>query len=204
MLGLMELFDCELAQARAQSSDALSDARALGDKVAECSALALGALAWVSDAGGADAADEVRAALAVLGELTESQQATRLPALWMVGRAHRVLGEFELAIEYLRRGSQLAGQTAARHSSCCSRSSGTGAGELGLVKEALTAAEHGLELAQLAGAPQLLWARCALCFARLTAGDVTAALRVAEEAARPRRGRISTPAASLAGLWVRR
>ena len=185
MLGLMELFDCELAQARAQSSDALSDARALGDRVAECSALALGALAWVSDAGGADAADEVRAALAALGELTESQQATRLPALWMVGRAHRVLGEFELAIENLRRGSQLAGQTGRETQVLLLAVESVPAlVELGLVKEALTAAEHGLELAQLAGAPQLLWAQCALCFARLTAGDVTAALRVAEEAAR--------------------
>ena len=183
MLGLMELFDCELAQARAQASDARSDARALGDRVAECSALALGALAWVSDAGGTDAADEVRRAVAALGELTESQQATRLPALWMVGRAHRVLGEFEPAIETLRRGSQLAGQTGRETQLLLLVVESVPAlVELGLVKEALAAAEQGLELAQLAGAPQLLWAQCALCSARLTAGDVAAAVRVAEEA----------------------
>jgi DNA-binding NarL/FixJ family response regulator len=184
MLGLTELFDCELEHARAQASDARCDALALGDRVAECSALALGAVAWVSDAGGIPAENEVRAAVSALERLTESQRATRLPALWMVGRSQRVLGEFGRAVDTLRRGSQLAGKTGRETQLLLLAVESVPAlVELGLVAEALAAAEHGVELARLAGAPQLLWAQCALCFAQLTAGDAAAALRQAQEAA---------------------
>ena len=79
------LFDCDLAEAAAQASDALSDARAIGDRVNECSALALSAVALASDARGTTAKEEIDAAEGALEELTESQQATRLPAVWMVG-----------------------------------------------------------------------------------------------------------------------
>ena len=44
--------------------------------------------------------------------------------------------------------------------------------ELGRLEEAIVTAQHGLELARLAGAPQLLWAHCALASAQLAAGDV--------------------------------
>jgi DNA-binding NarL/FixJ family response regulator len=56
--------------------------------------------------------------------------------------------------------------------------------ELGRLAEATAAAEQALELARLVGnPPMLLWARCTLSAARLAAGDVTAALEAAQEAA---------------------
>ncbi len=55
--------------------------------------------------------------------------------------------------------------------------------ELGRLKEAVVTAQHGVELARLAGGPQLLWAHCALASAQLAAGDVAAAVRQAEEGA---------------------
>ena len=184
LLGLTELFDCNLAEASAHASDAGFDAHALGDRVNECSALALGAIALVSDAGGTAAREKVELAAAALGELTEPQQATRLPALWMVGRARRVLGEFEPALDVLERGAHLAGQTGREAAHLLLTVESVAAlVELGRLQEAIAAGQHGLELARLAGAPQLLWAQCSLASAQLAAGDVAAALRQAEEAA---------------------
>jgi DNA-binding NarL/FixJ family response regulator len=55
--------------------------------------------------------------------------------------------------------------------------------ELGRLPEAVAMGEEALDRARLAGNPQhLLWAQCALARARLAVGDVTGALREAEEA----------------------
>ena len=55
--------------------------------------------------------------------------------------------------------------------------------ELGRLPEAVAMGEEALDRARLGGNPQqLLWAQCALARARLAAGDVTGALREAEEA----------------------
>jgi DNA-binding CsgD family transcriptional regulator len=58
--------------------------------------------------------------------------------------------------------------------------------DLGRLADATAAAEEGVERARLAGNPRmLLWAQSALGMARLAAGDVSAALRHAEQAAEP-------------------
>lgn len=121
LLGLTALFDCDLVDAVAQASDALSDARALDDRVNACPALALSALAVASDAKGSTAREETDAAAGALEALTESEQATRLPALWMVARVRRVLGDFEQALEILGGGMQLAERTGRETACHCSR-----------------------------------------------------------------------------------
>ena len=184
LLGLTALFDCDLADAIAQASDALSDARAIDDRVNVCSALALSALALASNADGPTARKETSAAALALEALTESQQATRLPALWMVGRARRVLGDFEQALGVLEGGMQLAEQTGRETALLLLAVESVSARvELGRLKEAVVTAQHGIELARSAGGPQLLWAHCALASAQLAAGDVAAAVRQAKEGA---------------------
>jgi ATP/maltotriose-dependent transcriptional regulator MalT len=184
LLGLTELFDCDLVAARGQAREARADTRALGDQVNEGSALAMEAVALVCGGAGEAARGEVEMAAAALGRLTDSQQATRLPALWMVGRARRVLGDFEAAVEILGHGSQLAGRTGRETALFLLATESVPALiELGRLDEAMVAAERGLELARLAGAPQLVWAHCALVSAQLAAGDVRAALAQIKEAA---------------------
>jgi DNA-binding NarL/FixJ family response regulator len=184
-LGLTALMSCELAEARGQTSDACDDARAIGDPVFEAAALAGGLLAHVSEAEGPAAAGDLAEATAALERLSPEQLATRLPAFWMLGRARRSLGEFEAALADLERGAAIALETGRENVRLqLTIESVATLIELGRPAEAIAVAEQGLELARLAGNPRmLLWARCALSAARLAAGDVSAALRAAEEAA---------------------
>jgi DNA-binding NarL/FixJ family response regulator len=189
-LGLMALLACDLADARAQWSDARDDARALGDPVFEAAALAGSALASVLELG-ADAADRLDESTAAFARLTEPQLVTRLPAFWMHGRAYRALGDLETALGELERGREMAARTG-RERVLLVLVVETVAPlvELGRIRDAIAAAEEGLELARLAGNPRMrLWAHSALSTARLAAGDVAGALREAEEA-----GRLDTPA----------
>ena len=48
---------------------------------------------------------------AALERLTPAQLATRLPGLWMHGRARRSLGRFDEALADLRRGAAIAADT---------------------------------------------------------------------------------------------
>ncbi len=105
---LTALMACDLEDAQAQASDARDDARAIGDPVFELAALAGGALASVSAAGGTDAVRRLEESTAALERLSGSQLATRLPALWMHGRARRTLGLFEASLADLERGATLA------------------------------------------------------------------------------------------------
>jgi DNA-binding NarL/FixJ family response regulator len=184
-LGLMALLACDLADARAQWSDARDDARALGEPVFEAAALAGGALAGVLELG-ADAADRLDESTAALSRLTEPQLATRLPAFWMHARAHRALGNFDAALEELERSRAMAERTGRERVLLVLVVESVGPlVELGRIREAIAAAEEGLELARLSGNPRmLLWAHSALSNARLAAGDVAGALREAEEAGR--------------------
>jgi ATP/maltotriose-dependent transcriptional regulator MalT len=181
-LALTSLMSCDLQEARGQASDAQDDARAIGDPVFAAAALAGGALADVSDGGGPDA---IEPAAAALERLSREQLATRLPAFWMLGRARRALGEFEPALAFLERGAALAAQTGRENvRPQLTVESVATLIELGRIADASAAGEQGVELARLTGNPRmLLWARCALSSARLAAGDVSAALDLAEEAA---------------------
>ena len=181
-LALTSLMSCDLREASGQASDARDDARAIGEPVFEAAALAGGALADVSNGGGPE---PIEVATAALERLTDEQLATRLPAFWMLGRARRALGEFEAALALLERGAALAAQTGRENvrPQLAVESVATLV-ELGRTAEASAAAEQGLELARLSANPRmLLWARCALSSARLAAGDVSAALVLAREAA---------------------
>ena len=126
-----------------------------------------------------------RPAAAALERLAPEQLATRLPAFWMLGRSRRGLGQFERALADLERGAAIAletGRDNVRLQLTVERVATLI--ELGRPADATAAAEQGLELARLAGnPPMLLWAHCALSSARLAAGDVSAALAHAEEAA---------------------
>ena len=181
-LALTAVMSCDVREARDQASDAAADARAIGDPVFEAAALAGGTVARVSDGEGVE---PVQAAAAALERLAPEQLATRLPAFWMLGRSRRWLGQFERALADLERGAAMAletGRDNVRLQLTVERVATLI--ELGRPADATAAAEQGLELARLAGnPPMLLWARCALSAARLAAGDVSAALAHAEEAA---------------------
>ena len=103
----------------------------------------------------------------------------------MLGRCRRLLGEHEAALADLDHGAALAletGRENVRLQLAVERV--TVLIELGRLAEARAAAEQGVELARLVvNPPMLLWARCARSAARLAAGDVTAALEAAREAA---------------------
>jgi DNA-binding CsgD family transcriptional regulator len=182
-LGLTALMDCDLVGAQGHCSDARDDSRAIGDPVTELAALACLALACAAAADPA-AADALDASAAALERLTPAQLATRLPALWMQGRARRCLGRFEAALADLRRGAAIAADTG-RETVLLVMTIESVAPliELGLIADAVAAAEDGAELARLAGNPRtLLWAHSALAESRLAAGEVAAALRHAEKA----------------------
>jgi ATP/maltotriose-dependent transcriptional regulator MalT len=190
-LGLVALSACELGGARAQVSDARDDARAIGDPVFEVAALALGALARVTEAEGPEAADALEASSAALERLTTEQLVTRLPALWMHGRARHALGRFDAALADLERGSALAADTGRESVQLLViLESVATLIELGRLADAANAAEQALERARLSGIPRVLvWAHSAFASARLAAGDVAAALRHAGEGAQ-----LATPA----------
>jgi DNA-binding CsgD family transcriptional regulator len=183
-LALTALMACDLADAKAHASDACDDARAIGDPVFEVAALASGSLASVSDADGPAAADRLAESAAALERLTAAQLATRLPALWMHGRAQRSLGRFEAALVDLERGARIATETGReRVLLVLTVESVPTLIELGRLTDACAAGDEAVELARLSGNPRmLLWAQSALAAARLAAGDVAAALRHAEQA----------------------
>ncbi len=172
----------DLEDAADQASDAAADARAIGDPVFEAAALAGGAIARVSAGEGAAPVDEAAAALE---RLTPAQLLTRLPAFWMLGRGRRALGQLDAALADLDRGAALALETGRENVRLQLLVERAGVlVELGRCTEAIAAAEEGVERGWLAGnPPMLLWARCALSSSRLAAGDVSAALELAREAA---------------------
>jgi DNA-binding NarL/FixJ family response regulator len=183
-LGLMALLACELREAQAQTSDARDDARAIGDPVFELAASASGALACVAEADGPEARERLDESAAALERLTVEQLTTRLPALWMHGRARRALGQFEASLADLERGAAIAAETGReRVLLILTVESVATLTELGRLADACAAGEEGVELARLAGNPRmLLWAHSALASALVAAGDAPAALRNAREA----------------------
>ena len=185
-LALTALLACDLDAAQAQASDAHADAVAIGDPAFALAALAGGALASASAAGGPDALDRLEESAVALERLTAQQLATRLPAFWMHGRARRVLGQLDASLADLERGAELAGQTGRdRVLLMLTVESAATLVELGRIAEAIAAADDGLERARLDGNPRmLLWAHSALAFAHLAAGDVGASLEQAEQAGR--------------------
>ena len=184
-LALTSLSGSDLRDAEAQASDARDDARAIGDPVFELAALAGGALAGVLDRGAAGAG-RLEESSAALERLTAGQLATRLPALWMHGRARRALGGFAAALADLERGAAIAADTGReRVLLMVTVESVPVLLELGRLDEASAAAEDGLEFARLDGNPRMrLWAHSACSTARLAAGDVGDAMHHAGEAAR--------------------
>jgi ATP/maltotriose-dependent transcriptional regulator MalT len=183
-LALTAMTGCDLRDAKGHASDAREDARAIDDPVFELAALAGGALASASDADGPEAVDRVEESAAALERLTAAQLATRLPALWMHGRARRYLGRFDAALADLERGSAIATQTGReRVLLVLTVESVPTLVALGRLADASGAGEEAVELARLSGNPRmLLWALSALAASRLAAGDVAAALRHAGEA----------------------
>jgi len=179
-LGLLEYLACAFDVARAQASDALSDARELGDQVLEAAALTLDAIASV--AAGEDGAHAE--ALAAFARLTDAQVSSRLPGLWMLAWADSALGRYADALDKLDRARRLAVATGREPVlMLVAIESVRPLCELGRLPEGVAMGEEALDRARLGGNPQqLLWAQCALARARLAAGDVTGALREAEEA----------------------
>ena len=110
-LGMTALFECDLREAEAQASDALDDARQIGEPVLARVVPVLGTLARVADARAPKQGAAVEDAAGELESLTGEQLATRLPALWMLARARRMTGDFAGALADLQRGLGLAAQT---------------------------------------------------------------------------------------------
>jgi ATP/maltotriose-dependent transcriptional regulator MalT len=184
-LALTALFAGDFGDVEAQASDARDDARAIGDPVFEAAALAGRALARVSEADGPEVVDALDESTAALERLSGEQLATRLPALWMHGRARHWLGQLDAALADFERGSIIAADTG-RESVLLllTVESVQTLVELGRIEEAGAAGEEGVERARLSGIPRmLLWAQSALASARLAAGDVQDALRHARESA---------------------
>jgi DNA-binding NarL/FixJ family response regulator len=184
-LSLTALLGCDLDEAYGQASDACSDARAIGDPVFEFAGLAAGALAAASAADRRGATSRLEESATVLERLTGPQLATRVPGLWMLGRARRALGQFEAPLADLRRGAAIAQETGReRVLLVLTVESVAVLIGLGRLDEATAAAEEGVERARLARNPRmLLWAQSELAAARLATGDVAAALEHGEEAA---------------------
>ena len=184
-LGLTALMTCDLDGCSLHASDARDDARSIDDPVFGIAALALAVLARVAKAdtlaGGGGVEDLSRE----MQRLSREQLATRLPGFWMLGRARRGLGQFGAALAELEQGAAIASETGReRILAPLTIESVADLIELGRLADAGTAAEQGLERARVARNPRtLLWAHCALVSARLAAGDVTAALQLAEQAA---------------------
>jgi DNA-binding NarL/FixJ family response regulator len=183
-LTLTALLACDLRDAADQASDARHDAQAIGDPVFEAAALSGAALATAS-AADKQARGRVEECAAALALLTDQQLATRLPAVWMLGRARRMLGQFALADADLRRGLAMAAATGReRVLLVLTVELAATLIELGRLADAAAAAEEGVERARMAGNPRtLLWAHSTLARARLAAGDVDGALAAAEQAA---------------------
>ena len=183
-LSLTALLGCELGEAAGHASDARDDARAIGDPVFEVAALAAAAAAGACDARGQEAVERVDEAAAAVARLTDAQVATRLPALWMLGRARRSLGQFDRALADLEHGLALATRTGReRVLLVLTVESVAALIELGRLADGAAAAEEGVELARLAANPRmLLWAQAALSSARLALGDVDGALRHGRDA----------------------
>jgi ATP/maltotriose-dependent transcriptional regulator MalT len=184
-LAMTALVACDLSEARAHASDAREDARAIGEPVFRLAALSAGVVARVMQGEGRDAISDLDESAAALERLSAAQLATRLPAFWMHGCARHALGRFEEALADFERGAAIAGDTG-RESVLLLLTVASVAPlvELGRLGEAAAAGQEGIERAQLLGNPAMLvWAHSALARARLTAGDVTAALRHAAEAA---------------------
>ena len=185
-LALTALFAGDFGDVEAQASDARDDARAIGDPVFEAAALAGRALARVSEADGPEVVDALDESTAALERLSGEQLATRLPALWMHGRARHWLGQLDAALADFERGSIIAADTG-RESVLLllTVESVQTLVELGRIEEAGAAGEEGVERARLSGIPRmLLWAQSALASARLAAGD--SKTRSATPASRPR------------------
>ncbi len=183
-LGLMALLACDLDDALAETGDARDDARSIGDPVFELAALAGGAVASVL-AAHPDGPQRLAESAAALERLTPDQLATRLPALWMHGRAYRVLGRFDEARSSLRRGALIAAETGRERLMLMLMAEGAlTLVERGALMEAVETGEDAVDRARFSGNQRmLLWALSALSTARLAEGDVSAALRHAGEAA---------------------
>ncbi len=183
-LGMTALFECDLREAEAHASDALDDARRIGDRVLARVVPPLGILARVADARAGENAGSLEQAAGELERLTVEQLATRLPALWMLARSRRMTGDFAGGLADLKRGLALAAETERETVRLLFAVESVGVlAELGRLKDADEMAGEGVELARLAGSPPLLlWAQSALSCVRLAAGDVGSAMREAREA----------------------
>ena len=184
-LGLTVMLGCNYDEARAHASDSLADAVALGDPVLQAAALGLGAFALAASRPGPDAAAALARATGAFGQLAEPDLMRRLPGVWMLAWSESALGRFEAALELLRRAGRLAGASGRELVLVLvSLGSVRPLRERGRLAEAMAMGEEAVDRARLSGAPQqLVAAYSALSTARLAAGDVSAALREAEDAA---------------------
>jgi DNA-binding CsgD family transcriptional regulator len=191
-LGLLEQLTGEHDTARAHARDAGADAQVLGDSVLQAAALSLEAMAAVA----LDADDGVheRATIA-FATLTDAQATWRLPGLTLLAWADSARGRFEQALDQLERARRLATATGREPVLILVAAEAVRPlRELGRLAEAVAAGEEALDRARLwSNRPQQLEAQSALAAARLAAGDVTGALREAEEAADLCRSRAGQP-----------
>ena len=191
-IGLLEQLTGEHESARAHARDARADGEVLGDAVLVAAALALEAIAAVA----LDTGDYVHArATAAFAALTDGEATSRLPGLTMLAWADSARGRFEHALDELDRARRLAAATGREPVLILVAAEAVRPlRELGRLAEAVAAGEEGLDRARLSGnRPQQLEAQSALAGARLAAGDVTGALREAEEAAELGRSRAGQP-----------
>ena len=183
-VGLNLVQTCDFAGGSAHASDALSDARVLGDRVLEAASLALAAIAaaGAAEPGAADACDRARAAFR---RLDDAEVARRLVGLWMLGWADGWLGRFDIALADLERAHEMAAATGRELVLMLAALAAVRPlRELGRLAEAVAVAEEAVDRARLSGPrPQLAGALCELSAARLATGDVSGALQAADDAA---------------------
>ena len=182
-LGLNVLLTFGYEEALAQSSDALADARFLGDPVTEAAAHGLEALALAATLGPGAAAALERATEA-FGRLADADLARRLPGVWMLAWSESARGRFDVALELLERAGRMA-RASGRELvlMLVAIELGRPLRELGRLAEAVAAGEEAVDRARLVGnAQQQVAALSALSIARLAAGDVGAAVADAEDA----------------------
>jgi DNA-binding NarL/FixJ family response regulator/tetratricopeptide (TPR) repeat protein len=191
-IGLLDQLSGGHESARGHAWDAGADADALADPVLRAAALTLEAMAAVALDLDDDAHERATAAFAAL---TDAQATSRLPGLTMLAWADSARGRFEQALDQLDRARRLAEATGREPVLLLVAVEAVRPlRELGRLAEAVAAGEEALDRARLAGnRPQQLEAQSALATARLAAGDVTGALREAEDVAELGRSRAGQP-----------
>jgi DNA-binding CsgD family transcriptional regulator/tetratricopeptide (TPR) repeat protein len=183
-IGLDALLGGQLVDATDRASDALADAQALGDQRGVAAALALRALA-LSVGQMPEAAVATAEANRAFRGLDPAGRATRLLAYWMLAGCEIAAARPDLALALLDEGIGRAEETERPTLQVLLGAERVRVlHDLGQIERALEDGEQVAGRAQALGLPPLIrWSLAELAAVRLSAGDLSGAMRDAQAAA---------------------